>query len=442
MSLVPLSGILASGRSANHVVALRDGEPYDFGRFAADVNGVATAAARLRIRRAALVCRGSYAFIVGLFGLLRNGCEIVLPPNGQSGTLESLRDHFELLVDDAFVRKSEPVHAEPLGLNAERPSLLFFTSGSTGAPKQIVKTLAMLEREITALQALWDPGLGQGTVFATVSHQHIYGMTFKVLWPFAAGLPFADETDELWEGLLARISPAATLVSGPAHLSRVTGLAPLPQARFPRRIFSAGAPLGYEAAAEVARVFGRLPTEIFGSTETGAIATREQAQCDEAWRLLPGNAMRQSDEGCLQVLSPWVGDDWYETADVVEPAPDGFRFLGRADRIVKVEGKRISLPEIEQTLSRLPWITGAAATLLPGSPARLAAVVVLNDEGRARLAALGGFRFGRLLRTELAMTQEPAGMPRLWRFVDELPSQDGMGKRRDRDIRDLFGKQP
>ena len=440
MTAIALSGLLATGRRANHIVAFQNGDARGFDRFTAEVGGVATRAAAQSHRRAALVCRGSYAFTVGLFGLLHSDCEIVLPPNGQSGTLESLCDHFEFLVDDDFVRDSEPAPAAGrIRLDATRPSLVFFTSGSTGAPKRIVKTLALLEREISALDSVWGQTTGHGTVFATVPHQHIYGLTFKILWPLAAGRAFADETDDLWENLLARVTPGATLVSGPAHLSRIGGLSPLPEAQFPSRIFSAGAPLSYDAAVEVTEILGRLPTEIFGSTETGAIATREQAVADESWRLLPGIAMRQCDDGRLSLRSPWVSEDWHETSDVIEPAPGGFRFLGRADRIVKIEGKRISLPEIEKTLSRLPWITAAVATLLPGSPDRLAAAVVLNDQGRERLAALGGFRFGRQLRAAMASTQEAAGMPRLWRFVDDLPPQDGMGKRRDSDIRALFG---
>jgi hypothetical protein len=62
---------------------------------------------------------------------------------------------------------------------------------------------------------------------------------------------------------------------------------------------------------------------------------------------------------------------------------------------------------------------------------------VPSDEGRARLAALGKFRFGRLLRAGLADKLEPASTPRLWRFVEALPSAE-LGKRRDGDILKLF----
>jgi acyl-coenzyme A synthetase/AMP-(fatty) acid ligase len=124
----------------------------------------------------------------------------------------------------------------------------------------------------------------------------------------------------------------------------------------------------------------------------------------------------------------------------VEPTQDGFHFRGRADRVVKIEGKRISLIELEQTLVQLPWITAAAAILLPDMPPRLGAVVVLNDLGHEKLDEMGRFRFGRLLRSALMNSQEAAGRPRIWRFVTELPSPGAMGKRRDEDLLALFEK--
>jgi hypothetical protein len=62
---------------------------------------------------------------------------------------------------------------------------------------------------------------------------------------------------------------------------------------------------------------------------------------------------------------------------------------------------------------------------------------VPNLEGRERLAALGTFRFGRLLRKGLADMLDPASAPRYWRFVEALPSAE-LGKRRDGDILKLF----
>ncbi|MGH6882178.1 MAG: AMP-binding protein, partial [Hypericibacter sp.] len=320
-------------------------------------------------------------------------------------------------------------------LEAENCALAFFTSGSTGMPKRILKTLAMFEREAQTLTALW--GDAGGEVFATVPHQHVYGLSFKIMASLAAGRPFRAETPELWETLLSGLSPQAVIVSSPAHLGRMSGLPALPPNRRPSRVFSAGAPLSAEAAQEARRVLGVLPTEIFGSTETGAIATRQQESGETPWRLLPGLAMRTDENGRLDLLTPFVGEEWIETADLVALAGDGFRLLGRADRVVKIEGRRVDLNALEEALMALPEVAAAAVLWLPEDEGRLGAAIVPSAEGRAQIAALGKFRFGRLLRAGLADKLEPASAPRLWRFVEALPSAE-LGKRRDSDILKLF----
>jgi acyl-coenzyme A synthetase/AMP-(fatty) acid ligase len=431
--------LLRTGRAPDHPLALSSATPIGFGRFAAEV---ACATARLRAtgcRRAALLCHDSYRFAVGLFSLLQTGIIAVMPPNGQPGTLEALSDAFDLLVDDAFLDGLSGDVASPTLLDPTQPVLEFFTSGSTGAPKRVIKTLAMLEREVAVLDQLWGQELGQGPTVATVSHQHIYGLTFKLLWPLAAGRPFAGEMHELWETLFDQLPTNAVIITSPAHLGRLSGIAPLAPARRPCGIFSAGAPLSLSAARDAVAILGVCPTEIFGSTETGAIATRRQTGEDAAWQALPGIVIASDVEGRLKLRSPFLdNDDWFETADLIEPTAQGFHSRGRADRIVKIEGKRISLTEIEQALGRSPWIASAAAVVLPGDPARLGALVVPTEAGRARLAELGRFRFGRLLRRALIETQEAAGLPRLWRFSDQLPSFH-MGKPRDVELLALFG---
>ena len=434
-----LSTLLASGHPPDGAVAIGDGQTRSYARFAADVAGVAAAVQGSGSHRVAVVCDGSYAFCVGLFGALHAGADIVLPPNGQPGTLQSLRPHFDLLADDAFVAHTQGAAvATWQALPTDRPALSFFTSGSTGTPKRITKTLGQLEREIATLQTLWGENSG-APVCSTVSHQHVYGLTFKLLWPLAAGRPFVDETDAVWETLLARLTAGAEIVSSPAHLERLSGLLPLPAQCRPIRVFSAGAPLSFAAATASKGLFGRRPTEIFGSTETGAFASRVQRAGAEPWRLLPGIEMRCDDNGRLSLRAPYVAGDWFETADLVEPTAEGFHHRGRADRIVKIEGKRISLADVDQALGRLPEVTAAASVVLPETPPRLAAAVVLSADGRRRLAELGGFRFGRMLRDALADTQEAAGRPRAWRFVAALPSGP-MGKRRDADMIALFSK--
>lgn len=428
--MIPIEQLLSRGRAPGHPVAVRGGVPIPFGRFRSDV--AAVVALLGGCRRAALACDDSYLFAVGLFGMLHAGVEVLLPPNAQPGTLAELD---MLVVDDALIANAAAASCGFGELDSERGIVVFHTSGSTGAPKLIEKPIWMLQRESDALHAVFGSRLGGGPVVATVSHQHLYGLAFRLLWPLTAGIPFDAATDVVWETLLPKLRNGSVVVSSPAHLGRLAGIDPV--ASPPALVFSAGAPLAAEAARACRTILGCLPTEMFGSTETGAIATRQQIRGNEAWTTLPDTEIRVDGDDRMAVRTPYVAG-WQQTEDVIEPVAGGFRFLGRADRIVKVEGKRISLPAVETALEALPLVAEAAVVALPGLPIRLGGLLVLTEEGRGQLAALGAFRFGRLLRRLLSAHLEPAGLPRLWRFAEALPVR-AMGKRNDAVVAALFG---
>jgi len=435
MSLIALSQLLIHGRADNHPIALHQGRVIDFAQWKADV---VDAASRFKdYQRAALICQDSYYFIVGLFALLHAKTTIVFPPNNQPNTLDALKNEYDVVVDDEVIKDNQGQQATLNVLDQHKQALHFFTSGTTGAPKKISKNLAMLEAEILTLDALWGQNVGAGPVFATVSHQHIYGLTFKLLWPLMAGRFFAAEMYNIWENLAAALTPGSTLITSPAHLNRLDGLDPLIPTLRPKNVFTAGALLPFTSSQKSMEILGCRPTEIFGSTETGAFATRLQIKGDEPWQLFPGIDTRIDDKHQLILRTPFSGDDWIETSDRIEPLDHGFRFLGRTDRIAKIEGKRISLALVEQSLTHLPLVKTAAVVVLPRTSDCLGAIVVPSEEGRITLEALGRFRFSRLLRTHLTSTLESAGIPHFWRFVKELPTHE-LGKHRDADMRALF----
>lgn len=451
MSLLALSELVGGARPAGHVVASRAGAPLTLGRLRAEAAHNAERLQRAGVRRALLVCEDSFSFVVGLVALLQLGAEIVLPPNTQGGTLARLDGAFDALVtdrtlrDDArdFVLEPRETSAGPLALDPAPGRLAFFTSGSTGAMKRIDKSVVLLEREAAVLESVWGGHLGTAETLGTVTHQHVFGLTFRVMWPLLAGRCFSATVHFAWESLLRELAPAAAIVSSPAHLSRLGGLQPLPSGLRPRLIFTAGAPLPAAAARETAAIFGTPPVEIFGSTETGAFAWRCGSEEPPLWQPLPGVEVARGEDGLLQVAASHVGGTGrWALADRITLAADGrFRFEGRADRIVKIEGKRVDLQELERDLLALRWIDAAAVAALPGERILLGAVVALSPAGRAELSRLGKFRLERRLRRELATTQEPAALPRRWRFVDRLPT-DGMGKRRAAEVAALLEAEP
>jgi acyl-coenzyme A synthetase/AMP-(fatty) acid ligase len=447
VSIVSVSLLLVGERSASHPVALRGRQTITLGQLRAETAHNAKLIAGCGARRALLVCEDSYWFVVGLLALTHIGVEIVLPPNTQSGTLRMIGECFDLLVTDIdrpeierrFILEPSDDHVSPMTVDVGRSRVDFFTSGSTGQMKRVEKTVALLEREAAVLESVWGERLGDARVFGTVSHQHIFGLTFKLLWPLLAGRCFSTTTHGAWEALLVDLTSGAAIISSPAHLTRLGGLQPLPGSMRPALIFTAGAPLPVEAAAETEEVFGIAPIEIFGSTETGAVAWREISTEASPWQPLPGIAITSHGEGLLRIRSPFVaGDGWCDLADRVALMADGrFCFEGRADKIVKIEGKRVSMQQLEHDLVKLPWIDAAAVAPVTTTRTFLGAVVVLSEAGRAQLASLGKFRFERMLRRDLATTHDAAVLPRRWRFVDRLP-MDGMGKRRMSDVSALL----
>jgi hypothetical protein len=446
-----LSNLFHSGRPAAMPIAETGGEVIGLARFQADVAANAARIAATGCRRGLLATRDAYWGAVGLFALPLAGAEVIVPHNLQPGSLEGLRDTWDWIVQDRALEGIGPaLMLEPAGnhparylgpVNPDAP-LSFFTSGSTGTPKRIMKTFGMLEREAAAIEKLLGPDVpADAVVHATVNHQHVYGLAFRLCWPLATGRCFSGDMLELWENVLPRLNGRSVLVTSPAHLERLGGLRPLPVLQRSALLLSAGAPLSDAAARDATAIFGTQVLEIFGCTETGAAAFRRRGDDGCPWRALPGVTVERAADGRMRVISPFAVDGGvFVGADLVEVEMDGgLRFQGRTDRVVKIEGKRVELTVVENDLRRLPWVGEAVATGLDigqRTPC-LAAVVVPSSAGAALLAEIGPFRFSRHLRRDLAATQEPAGLPRRWVFVDRLPT-GAMGKRNHADIEALF----
>jgi acyl-coenzyme A synthetase/AMP-(fatty) acid ligase/3-hydroxymyristoyl/3-hydroxydecanoyl-(acyl carrier protein) dehydratase len=313
------------------------------------------------------------------------------------------------------------------------PAMVVHTSGSTGTPVPIRKQLSQLTGELEALEARFGADLGGAEVLATVSHQHIYGLLFRVLWPLAAGRPIHASRYEFPEPLaLALAERPCVLLASPAHLKRLPGhLDWSGAAARLRAVFSSGGMLDAPASSHARALLGRAPVEVYGSSETGGVAWRQRIEgagtgADDGWTPLPGVAWRRDAEGLLEVRSVHAGPDgWHRLADRVDDLGAG-RFLlrGRADRIVKIEEKRVSLDAIEAALLASPLVREARVLACPeagGARQVLAAFVVPSEEGATLLAQGGKHAINARLRTLLGAGTEAVALPRRWRYLDCLP---------------------
>lgn len=436
--LVPLSHYLVNTSTSTKIIAIHAGQTYSATQFADAVKFWVNKLQAQPAQRYGLYTEDSYPFAVLLFALLHAGKEIWIPGNNRPGTAQQLPKDCQLLGDwdadksiDYYLQTTEHSSLSLAPLNAFEPQLVIFTSGSTGQPQPIVKCLNQFQLEVDALEQLWGAQLGNAQALATVSHQHIYGLLFRVLWPLSAGRCFHSQTAINPEILINTAgSKPAYWIASPAHLKRLDQHSPWPGISDLKAIFSSGGALPEPAAKQITTASGQSVIEIYGSSETGGIAWRRQ---ENAWTLFSG--MRLTfDEGCWRLHSPYLeippqpplvkgglGGN-FQLNDQLTVLDDG-RFLlhGRSDRIVKIEEKRLSLTELEQRLLTLPWIDEAHALVIAKSRDLVAAAVVLSQQGAEQLACQGRNPFIKQLRKALEPWFEAIVLPRKWLFVNFMP---------------------
>lgn len=392
------------------------------------------------IRSAALWFDDAALFAAALLAVWRSGGKALLLPNTAPGNLTWAKSAQILLTDTDIVSDGISVWQilDPCGgmpSESRIPQALDIppesevhlrTSGSGGEAKTIVKTAAQIESEARALAATIPFGRGKTAVLGSVSPQHMYGFTFRFALPLLTGWTMIRRQNAYPELLLS------ASLNVPSDYQNVWIASPALLNRFGENrdwaalngriggIVSAGGELPPETAALLEQYAVR-PYEVYGSTETGIIASRQK---QTLWQPFPNVSVRNTGKS-VEISSPWTGGVQY-IADCIETHEDGFALLGRQDRIIKLADKRISLNQIEHELLKHPWIADAHCALHP-EHGRIAVWAALDTEGIAAWLEQGRTAVIAALKQHLAQTQDTTALPRYWRFTDRLP-RNGQGK--------------
>lgn len=392
------------------------------------------------IRSAALWFDDAALFAAALLAVWNSGGKALLLPNTAPGNLTWAESAQILLTDTDIVSDGIRVWQIPTpcgGMPSESriPQALDIppesevhlrTSGSGGEAKTIVKTAAQIESEARALAAAIPFGRGKTAVLGSVSPQHMYGLTFRFALPLLTGWAMIRRQNAYPELLLS------ASLNVPSDYQNVWIASPALLNRFGENrdwaalngriggIVSAGGELPPETAALLEQYAVR-PYEVYGSTETGIIASRQK---QTLWQPFPNVSVRNTGKS-VEISSPWTGGVQH-IADCIETHEDGFALLGRQDRIVKLADKRISLNQVEHELLKHPWIADAHCALHP-EHGRIAVWAALDTEGIAAWLEQGRTAVIAALKQHLAQTQDTAALPRYWRFTDRLP-RNGQGK--------------
>ena len=428
--LISLAECALAGRNNDRTVAVHAGQIIDRQRFCAEVAAQAETLVEQSQQRYALYYDASYPFAVLLFALLHAGKQVWIPGNNRPATAEKLLQQGCRLLGEwpdnvGLISEAPPVKNTCLmmPLDLQQVQLTIFTSGSSGQPKAIAKTLLQLRREVEVLERQWGAMLGLAAAAATVSHQHIYGMLFRLLWPLAAGRCFHSQMFLSPEPMLNAIGVTpAYWVASPAQLKRLDERTAWDDIARLSAIFSSGGALSAEVARQIEQRSGQQVVEIYGSSETGGIGWR-RTTAGASWTPFAGISLSCGQGVNCQLHSPFLHEvSSYRLDDRIELHDDGrFTLSGRLDRIVKVEEKRLSLDELEQTLQQSDWVAQAHTLLLTDRRDLIAAVIVLTGSGKARLQQQGRAAVIRQLRTQLMQSFETVVLPRKWLFVEALP---------------------
>jgi acyl-coenzyme A synthetase/AMP-(fatty) acid ligase len=446
MTASRLAALLAS--STEHVVCFdRDGSERSLRDLVAAAASLAARLGRVDGERWALNLSDGFELSAALVGCWAAGRTPVLAPPALLTTLAAAAlDGVIERAGDATPAPSRIVWQEldstraPLPAVSPRAALALYTSGSTGMPKEAARRLVNLEAELGALEAVFGARLGEARVLATVSPRHVYGLLFRILWPLLERRPFATFDCEYPEQLLGAVGERNALIASPAMLKRI-GHLPAGAGRW-RAVFSSGGFLPPDAAADVARVLGTEPVEVLGSTETSGVAWRTPSRA--GFERLPSVEIRAAADELLEVRSPFAGvDGWQSIGDRVALRADGrFELLGRADRIAKIEDKRVSLSEIERRLLEHAYVKDAVALALEDDARQfIGAVVELTPQGLHALEARGKRAVGTALRASLRGRVDAVALPRAFRFPAALPV-DAQGKRQIAVLASLFECKP
>ncbi len=429
MSSLPL----LSHATPERIIAWRAGCPVTLRQFMAEVRQLA---ARFPAGGHLLnMCGDRYRFSVGLAAAILTGKVSLLPSTHTPGVVRQIKvfapDVFCLTDSDsctvdlpqsrypamAAVDRDDAFSIPEIDV-AQRIAVVF-TSGSTGTPQPHVKTWGGLVRSVQAEASCL--GLLPNSpciIVGTVPAQHMYGFESTVLMAWSNGYAFCSDQPfypaDICKALAAVPAPRV-LVSSPAHLRTLLDAElELPEVSL---VVSATAPLSIRIAQDIEALCRAPLMEIYGSTETGLIATRRPTQTAE-WQLLSGIKLAVKGEG-VQACGGHV-ETWTTLNDVIEPVAEGkFLLHGRIADLVNIAGKRHSLASLNHLLNTIPGVVDGAFYMPDDTDhdriARLAACVVAPGLDAARLL------------TALREHIDPVFLPRPLLFVDALP-RNGTGK--------------
>ncbi|HEV2302203.1 MAG TPA: AMP-binding protein, partial [Stellaceae bacterium] len=326
-----------------------------------------------------------------------------------------------------------------LGVAAQDPAVVLFTSGSEGAPKGVVLSHANLlvnQRQIAA-RVDFSP---RDLALNALPMFHGFGLTGFLL-PLLSGVPCHLYPSPLHYRMVPEIAYAtnATILFGTDTFLWGYARRANPYDFFALRyVFAGGESVREETRALWFERFGVRILEGYGVTECApvlAVNTPMHYRTGTVGRLLPlvehrlervegiaagGRLLVRGPNVMLgylsadrrQALEPPPGG-WYDTGDIVAIDDEGYvRILGRARRFAKIGGEMVSLAQSEAIAEAAYPDMRHAVVAIPDP--RRGEILVLVSEAR-------GIERARLVAAARRLGLPDLAVPREFLAVERLP---------------------
>jgi len=379
------------------------------------------------------LCTQDKAIIAAaLLASLSGGPQLVLPHSFSRQSLQEaqhttafsalLTDYNLDALTDIEVINPKMLHVENETIasfrHPDEPFLILFTGGSTGKSTVWSKTPRNILAEALYLSQAFKI-TSDDIIVSTVPPQHIYGLLFSVMIPLVTSCKVLSQVYTFPREILEAIKKydASVLVSLPIHY-RALNVGDLKKFSL-RMAFSSAGVLRREDAAFFFNKTGLDITEIYGSTETGGIASRYPLTDGQTWQpfdIVKWKINKERLHVHSDFLSPELPRDekcFFVTADRAKYAgKQCFALHGRVDDIVKVGGKRVDLTDVQNKLKQISGVRDAIVVALP----------VNSGRGNEIAALVAGKVEAPNLRRRLSQLCEPHAIPRSITIVESIPT--------------------
>ncbi|MBV7433624.1 AMP-binding protein [Cardiobacteriaceae bacterium TAE3-ERU3] len=386
--------------------------------FATQARALAASLLHMNANTVAVYTRNALDMQLALSAAALAGCRVLLPSTTAAKTIAWCDGQCDVWYGDDVKLATKP-YARPAKMPIEQLTLrggdvVLMSSGSTGAAKSLTVTLEALFEEAAACAALFPAQVPE--IRSSASLQHRYGLIFHALLPLLHGWQVEPLVYEMPEAMLAGSIQGIWWVSSPTFLHHLAEQCDFSQWRGRvGGILSAGGKLPVELKQTIEQVLDTVVFDIYGSSETGAIACRQK----DVFHWLPAVSAAINDDQ-TQISAPWLTGNMVLNDRLQACDGGGFMIKGRRDSIIKLADKRIDLGLVAELIAAAPEVGDVHLAVHPQHE-RLFAWVALNQNGIKALRQQGRKAIAEQLRALVAADQPRVAVPRYWRFEAALP---------------------